>query len=147
LQNHLPNVPGAARAVVLVSGCAKSDPPRYHVSGTISLDGQPVPAGAIILTPDTSRQGGGPQGRADIREGSFSTAKGGLGILGGPYVMEIRGTDGVPFEGQEETIHEGKPLFPPVLAPLDMPAGDVAIQIDVHAEAGRYRADVRVLSP
>jgi hypothetical protein len=122
-------------------------PPRYDVSGTITFDGQAVPAGTVIFTPDVSRGGRGPQGRAEIRDGSFSTAKGGLGILDGPHVLEIRGTDGVPFEGEEETIREGKPLFPPVQAAFELAQNDATIQIDVHAEAGKYRADVRRQDP
>lgn len=74
-------------------GCGGADgPPRFRFSGTVSLDGQPVPFGEVIISPDASRKNSGPQGKATIKDGRFDTAgAGGMGIGGGPVMIRVNG--------------------------------------------------------
>ncbi|WP_437230018.1 hypothetical protein SH661x_001740 [Planctomicrobium sp. SH661] len=66
---------------------------RFTVSGTITLDGQPVPAGEILFEPDTEKGGSGPAGIAEIKQGKFRTRKQ-FGISGGPQVATITANTG-----------------------------------------------------
>jgi hypothetical protein len=105
---------------LVCAGCG--GPVRYHVSGQVTYDGQPLPAGVLYLDPDVTRRNDGPQGYAIIKDGSYSTsAAGGRGVVGGAYVARIEGFDGRP--GQELPL--GKPLFTDFRQSLDLPAADV----------------------
>jgi hypothetical protein len=76
-------------------GCADSGPPTYAVSGTVTFDGQPLPYGEVIFTPDAAQKNSGPQGIARIQDGKFDTrAAGGKGIAGGPTVIRVNGLTG-----------------------------------------------------
>lgn len=37
--------------IVLLSGCGTKGPAKYHVSGTVKMDGQPIPRGYIVFSP------------------------------------------------------------------------------------------------
>ena len=77
-----------------IAGCGKDQgPQRYHVSGTIHLDGTPVPAGSVVFSPDTQKGNSGPQGTARIVDGHFDTAKQGRGTVGGPYLVHVIATN------------------------------------------------------
>ena len=68
--------------VTLSVGCGKDEGNR--VSGMITFNGQPVPAGKIYFTPDTSKGNSGPTGYADITNGRYDTAsEAGKGIFHG----------------------------------------------------------------
>src|SRR5262249_30095854 len=97
----------SAIACVLLPGCGRGLR-LYDVSGQVTYDGKPLPAGVIYFDPDVSRKNDGPQGYAVIKNGAYSTtARGGKGVVGGPYVARIEGFDGKP--GEELPL--GKPLF------------------------------------
>jgi len=102
----------AVLAAVLAAGCGgDGGPGRYRVRGTVTFDGKPVPLGYISFAPDTSQGNRGPGSGAPIRDGSYETASG-KGVVGGPYVVRIAGTDGVPVElPGEGMLPEGSPLF------------------------------------
>ena len=53
----------------LLVGCGDGGLKRYRVSGDVSFQGKPVPAGSIIFTPDTAKGNAGPQGTANIIDG------------------------------------------------------------------------------
>ena len=89
----------------LTTGCNRR-PVLYHVSGTVTYDGQPLPAGQVFFDADLTKGHDGPQGFAYIKDGQFDTAQGGRGVLGGPYVIRIQGFDGKP--GRELPL--GKPF-------------------------------------
>jgi hypothetical protein len=97
---------GAGAAAVAVAcgllalGCGKADgKQRFRVSGAVTFDGQPVPAGIVIFSPDLSKKNDGPQGSAEIRDGRFDTAWTGKGMAGGPMRITVGGTtaDGKPL--------------------------------------------------
>ena len=56
----------------LLAGCgaARNELDRQAVSGTVTCDGKPIPAGAILFEPDTYQSGTATG--ATIRDGSFS---------------------------------------------------------------------------
>lgn len=79
---------------MVASGCGKDQGPRrYHVSGTIQLDGTPVLAGSVVFSPDTDKGNSGPQGTARIVDGHFDTAHRGRGTVGGPHRIHVIATN------------------------------------------------------
>jgi len=107
----------AAAAGTLFLGCS-GRPKLYDVSGRVTYDGQPLPAGVIYFDPDVMKKNDGPQGYAIIKDGAYSTAApGGKGVVGGAYLARIEGFDGRP--GQELPL--GRPLFTDFQQPLDLP--------------------------
>jgi hypothetical protein len=109
-------------------GCGPRGPQRFDVSGRVTCGGAPVPAGTIIFEPDLSKGNDGPQGFAPIAGGSFDTARGGRGTVGGPHRVTILGCDGVPVS---ETSPQGKPLFDPFVTGADLPRHGTRLDFDV----------------
>lgn len=110
--------------VVFAAGCARG-PQTYHVSGQVTFQGQPLPAGVIYFDPDPKRQNTGPQGYAYIKDGRFDTALlDGRGVVGGAYIARIEGFDGVP--GAELPL--GSVLFTQFQQALELPASGPAVQ-------------------
>ncbi|QDU25390.1 hypothetical protein ETAA8_04580 [Anatilimnocola aggregata] len=110
------------------SGCEKKGPKRYEVSGKITYQGMPIPAGIIYFDPDIASGGAGPQGFAIIKDGTFDTRKeNGLGPVGGKCVLRIYGNDGIP----QPELAMGKALFAGALIPKELPEADTVINIDV----------------
>ncbi|MCI0361291.1 MAG: hypothetical protein L0211_22645 [Planctomycetaceae bacterium] len=106
-------------AAAMLPGCG--GPTIYHLSGKVSFAGQPLPAGVIYFDPDYTQKNDGPQGYAFIKDGVYRTsAEGGAGVLGGPYLARIEGFDGQP--GAELPL--GRPLFTDFSQPLELPAAD-----------------------
>ncbi|MFM7538629.1 MAG: hypothetical protein ACKO9Z_03120 [Planctomycetota bacterium] len=102
-------------AMAGVAGCGGNEgPPRHRFSGTVSVEGQAVPFGEIIISPDASRKNSGPQGRAPIRDGKFDTSQsGGMGVGGGAVIIRVNGLSGP--RGKTVCEHE----FPAELPPSD----------------------------
>ena len=97
---------------VALLGCGRSDGPRrYEVSGRVTFQGEPVPVGLVQFVPDTSQDNHGPATSAAIEDGRFRTPRG-KGIVGGPHVVIVTGSDGVPFDSPEGIQSRGKALFP-----------------------------------
>jgi hypothetical protein len=116
-----------ALTCVLVAGCSQG-PRRYHVSGTVTHQGKPLPAGVIFFTPDIRQGNDGPQGYAIIKEGHYDTTEpGGKGVLGGAHTVRIEGFDGKP--GNELPL--GKPLFTDYQTTVDFPKGEATQNFDV----------------
>lgn len=103
--------------VGMLSGCGgASGPTRYELSGHVLHQGNPVPIGEIILRPDAAAGNDGPGSVTEIRDGAYRTEPG-RGVVGGPYLVEIMGFDGVPVG--EST--EGAVLFEPVTRKVELP--------------------------
>jgi hypothetical protein len=116
---------GFASAVLisagLLAGCAPSEPNKYRVSGDAKLDGQPIPYGDVLFTPDGAKRNSGPQGIAQIRSGRYDTAAPqGKGIAGGPTVVRVIGLTG-----------PGGKLLCEYETHLDLPRADSIHHIDV----------------
>jgi len=74
-----------------LAGCAgEKAPTRYRVSGEVKFDGQPVPYGEILFTPDSGKGNSGPQGIATIQDGHYDTSGSRApGVAGGPTVVRV----------------------------------------------------------
>lgn len=138
--NHgLASVPVAlavgAACFAFVSGCGEGygGPQRYTVSGSVTYQGQAVPKGFVRFAPDTSKGNSGPGGGAPIEDGYFETPRE-KGIVGGPYVVTITGTDGVPTTEFGEELPDGKQLFPAHRTRHEFPREDTEWDFDVPAE-------------
>lgn len=82
-------------ALAALAGCGDSGPRTYRVSGSVTLDGQPIPYGEVLFTPDATKKNSGPQGIAEIHDGKYDTgASGGKGVAGGPTVIRVNGMSG-----------------------------------------------------
>ena len=91
---------GWSEAVVLLAfgaalGCSSSEPTRHRASGAVTLEGEPIPFGEVLFTPDAVQKNSGPQGIAVIRDGRYDTQfAGGKGMAGGPTVLRVNGMSG-----------------------------------------------------
>src|SRR5262245_24818007 len=82
--------------LLLFFGCSQSEP---SVSGTVRLDGQPLPEGWIRFVPDAGTSG--PDGGAAIREGKYGIPK---GLTAGKYKVEIQGMRTVPTKKMRDPV-------------------------------------------
>jgi hypothetical protein len=118
-----------AALVILLAGCS-GGVPLHPLSGTVTCDGKPIPAGVISLEPDPTRGGRGPATVVQIKDGQFATDSGD-GVVGGPYVARVRG-----YDGQRDPKGElpyGRELFPETAVPIDLPQTRAAVDIVVPA--------------
>src|SRR3954467_9274669 len=98
-------------AAVMALGCSESGPKRHRVWGTVTYDGQPIPFGSVVFTPDGAQKNSGPQGIAEIHDGKYDTgATGGKGIGGGPTIIQVTGLSGPG--GKPLCDHEQKADLP-----------------------------------
>lgn len=113
-------------------GCGGGDgPKRYDLSGTVTFDGKPIPAGSIIFQPNASAGNTGPQGAAEIRDGKYDTSVNGKGTIGGPHIVRITGFDGVA-ESEMDVV---KPLFAEYQIEVDLPTESGTKDFEVPADA------------
>ncbi|MEX1041815.1 MAG: hypothetical protein WDZ51_14345 [Pirellulaceae bacterium] len=70
--------------LVPLVGCGNSSTPRESVSGTVTLEGQPLVDGSILFSP----QGDGPSAGGEIVNGQYTLARE-LGPAPGKYRVEI----------------------------------------------------------
>ena len=126
-------------------GCGSDAPDTYHLSGKVTFDGAPVPAGLIRFTPDSSKNNSGPAGYARIEDGRFDTsAAGGKGHVGGPMIVQIDGSSSQP--GEAPTDESGiepdiEVLFSTWQATADLPKEDATQDFEVPAEAGNVTTE------
>ena len=71
-----------ALSIAAVSGCGSSGPKMYEVSGTVTFDDKPIPAGDIKFVPEASSQG--------AEAGKIVDGKYHLKVKGGMNKVEIR---------------------------------------------------------
>jgi hypothetical protein len=122
--------PLAAGVLVLlvVGGCTSdSGPKEYRVSGEAKVDGQPIPHGDVLFTPDGAAGNSGPQGIATIKDGKYDTsASDGKGVAGGPTIVKVTGFD-KPGSTVPLCEYEYK---------VDLPKADSTLAIDVPGLKG-----------
>ncbi len=108
--------------LLLTLGCGRSSgPARYKLSGQVTHNGQPLPAGSIMFEPDTSQGNSGPGAMAVVKNGKYATESG-KGTVGGPHIARITGYDGNPADGSEAELKPfGNVLFGPREFKLDIP--------------------------
>jgi hypothetical protein len=115
----------------LLSGCSNEAPDRFDVSGAVTFNGQPVPAGQVVFSPDLSKGNDGPQGYADIKDGRYDTSETESGAPSGAVVVRIEGFDG---QVQPEWPY-GKPLFLGYQVEAELPRESFQKDFDVPASA------------
>lgn len=103
-------------AVAVACGCGKPAMPRYSLSGTLSYEGKPVPAGWIIFLPEK-----GPGATAGVEDGRFAT-RAGWGTIGGRHRLEI---EGLAVDGAGNP----RPLFRHACE-LDLPRESRVLELD-----------------
>jgi len=117
-------------------GCGQAQSDTFHVSGQVTFDGKPVPAGTILFQPDKSQGASGPAGLAIIRNGTFDTAApDGRGTTGGAQRVQITGLDGKPVEMGPQ----GVPIFPAHNETILLPQADSTHDFDITKKTGRHR--------
>jgi hypothetical protein len=99
----------------------------HSVSGTVTYEGKPLPAGQIFFEADVTKGHDAPQGFAYIKDGQFNTEQGGRGVVGGDYVIRIQGFDGKP--GNELPL--GQPLFSDYVESRNLPRGPSRLEFSV----------------
>ncbi len=111
-------------SICLVAGCG-SDPRGHDVSGTVTFNGAPVPAGDIQFIPASGNSG--PPGRAAIKDGKYDTAaEGGKATVGGPHDVIINGFDG--NAQPESEMPQGKPLFQEFKSSVDVSKDEATVK-------------------
>lgn len=121
----------AVTLALMTAGCGESGPPSYDVSGTVTFDGQPVPAGKIMFEPDRSAGNEGPRGIAMIKDGQYQTLPD-KGAIGGPHIVRIFGFDGIRPKGWSGSDF-GTPIFPRYETKVDLPREPSTHDFDVPA--------------
>lgn len=112
-----------ALVVSLQAGCGNSGVQRYRLSGMVTYDGKPVPAGQLRFEPNVSKGGKGPIGFAQIRDGAFDTDDQGKGPVVGPMRVLVRG-----YVSAKDFAPE---LFPQHTMELDISSSDRDMTIEV----------------
>jgi hypothetical protein len=113
--------------IAAVAGCSSSEK-IYDLSGAVTFQGKPIPAGHIVFEPDTTAGNSGGPGFAKIKDGRYDTrVLEGRGTVGGPHLVRIHGLDGVP-RGE---LLNGIPLFPEHSTTADLPKRTATQDFDV----------------
>lgn len=128
---------GLAVFTGLLTGCGDGG---FNLSGKVTFNGKPIPAGKIYFTPDSSQGNDGPTGYATIANGQYDTsAEGSKPVAGGPMIIGIEGFDpAAKVEAQRgDTSGEVivKALFPYYETKKDLPKDSTTVDFDVPAEA------------
>ena len=127
-QCHMPRLLILAAALFSI-GCG--DDGKYAVSGTVTFKGEPVPAGEIRFTPDTSKGHKGPVVLARIKDGRYETPRD-KGVLGGPYQLRVSG-HGAAGNSKDPTAPDfGRPLFPIHRRSVELPEADYEFDIAIE---------------
>ena len=125
----------ASLFVCLFVGCGEAG---NQVSGAVTFDGKPVPAGKVYFIPDESKGNSGAPGYANIVDGKYDTsAAGGRGAPPGAVKIVVEGNDpsAVPAGSSPDVIT--KPLFAGYETTADIAEGETTHDIDVPLEAGK----------
>jgi hypothetical protein len=112
----------------------------YRVSGKVTFDGKPVPAGKIYFIPDSSKGNTGPTGYANIKDGEYDTgASGGSGAPAGPVIIAVEGLDpsAAPDKKDKSEDVSAKVLFQRYELAFDMPKEKTTKDIEVPADAAK----------
>ena len=127
--------------LAFVAGCGGDGPPRYHLSGTVTHGGMPIPTGSVLFTPDTTQGNSGPAISIKIRDGRYDTAPEGAGHVGGPHRVTITALDG---QASDE-FSEGIPMFPDYELQIDLPKEKSTHDLEIPAEWQAKKRDPRAV--
>lgn len=109
----------AAIATTLIGGgCGprNTGPQRFHVSGTVTFDGAPVPVGTIYFEADAARGNSGPVSIVAVKDGRYDTkAEKVAGPVQGPLSVRISGSQKIDPGGEPVPM-----LFPEYTTTIDL---------------------------
>lgn len=124
-------------AAIIGCGGEGAGPGKYHVSGKVTFQGQPIPEGEILFTPDTSSGNRGPASIAYVKDGQYSTQPG-KGLIGGAYKLEVEG-----FETKAELDQDGEvivaPLFPTFVSQHEFEQQDSTFDFEVEVPKSKKK--------
>lgn len=128
----------ACAALGGLPGCGRSDGfARHRVSGTVTLNGRPVPAGKVYFNPDVAAGNDGPPAYAEIRDGAFDTsAANGRDAISGPHQVVINGYEPATASADSE-FGGAKPLFGDYRTTVVLPEAASQQAFDVPAAAAK----------
>jgi len=116
--------------MLLLAGCGGSEgPPKFHIEGAVTFEGEPVPAGEISFEPDSSQGNSGPGTIVPIIDGRYNSSGTG-GIIGGPMIARIVGYDGNAVEQSDF----GVSLFSQISVSVDLPQEDTSYDFELTAD-------------
>ena len=103
-------IPGLLLAAL--TGCGSSGPPRSSIAGSVTVSGQPLPAGRIIFTPIAPNSG--PAVTARITAGQYQVAKADGPVVGKNRVeVEADLNLGFALDDEEAFVKRGAAPIPP----------------------------------
>lgn len=119
--------------LVFTVGCGK---PGNRVTGAVTFDGRPVPAGKVYFKPDGEAGNSGATGYADIVDGRYDTsAEGARNVGTGAMIISVEGNEPqAAGEGADADV-TAKVLFLGYEIRQDIASGDVTLDIAVPADA------------
>ncbi len=79
-------------AIGCSGGIPTDDLPREAIAGTVTMDGQPLPAGTILFSPEGSKEESAASASGQIENGEFSIPRD-RGPVPGSYKVSINHTD------------------------------------------------------
>jgi len=108
-----------------------------HVSGKVTFDGSPVPAGKIYILPDGVKGNSGVSGFADIKDGAYDTKRpGGQAAAPGAVIFAIEGINPVPPPNAAPDVTTTV-LFPRYEVSGDLPASASTKDFEVPLAAAK----------
>jgi hypothetical protein len=128
----------------LAAGCGSSDGlDRQAISGMVTLDGQPLSDGAILLEPST--QDSGTAVGATIRRGAFAIARD-QGPVPGTYRVRIYAGSGVQAPpGKGQTDNTRRPMVERIPAVYNT-RSELRAEVTTRG-ANRFRFDLHAGAP
>lgn len=94
---------------LLLSGCGGDGPAKYSVTGSVQLDGAPLPEGDITFEPKTKTLH---PGQSNIKDGKYSTQ-----LENGSYAVKIQARKKVPLGPGEVSASGEKEKLVPIIPP------------------------------
>lgn len=125
----------------LIVGCGQQG---VHLSGKVTFNGNPLPAGKIYFMPDGAKGNKGSTGYADVKNGQYSTSSSGGKITpGGALKVAIEGWDpNLSAKGKKgDTSGEQtfQALFPQYVLQVDVGSSSGTKDFEVPASAAKRK--------
>lgn len=137
---RLPGTALPAFFALTILGCGGSGGvERFDLEGSVTYNGQPVPAGELRFEPNRSKGGSGPVGFTQIRDGQFDTASVGKGPVAGPIRVKITG-----YVSAEAFARE---LFPAFITEIDVDDNQDDLKFEVPLTDRSTRVQARRAPP
>ena len=129
--HHVPLFSLLLSLVALAVGCQGQGDQGHRIHGTVTYRGEPVPAGTLMLEPDSSKGNVGRAAVLAIRHGKFDSDANHTGFIGGPHRITVQGFDGKVVD--PEFAPEGAPLAGgrSYVKSFDLPNEEVELDLEL----------------